>query len=147
MASGIHDPVLTTQELADFFVEAFPGQDRSFHDFIELRPGFMRLKHAAGAAMLRPGGIVSGPTQMAFADRAAYAVILAHIGIVPMAVTSNLNMSFLRGLENRDFFADAQIIKLGRRLATIDVRIWQDEPDNIAAQSTVTYALPSEQVQ
>ena len=147
MASGIHDPVLTTQELADFFVEAFPGQDRSFHDFIELRPGFMRLRHAAGSAMLRPGGIVSGPTQMAFADRAAYAVILAHIGIVPMAVTSNLNMSFLRGLENRDFFADAQIIKLGRRLATIDVRIWQDEPDNIAAQSTVTYALPSEQVQ
>ncbi len=94
--------------------------------------------------MLRPGGIVSGPTQMAFADRAAYAVILAHIGIVPMAVTSNLNMSFLRGLAARDFYADAQIIKLGRRLATIDVRIWQDEPENIAAQSTVTYALPTD---
>lgn len=95
--------------------------------------------------MLRPGGIVSGPTQMAFADRAAYAVILAHIGIVPMAVTSNLNMSFLRGLSSRDFHADAHLIKLGRRLATVDVRIWQDAPDNIAAQSTVTYALPSEE--
>ena len=93
--------------------------------------------------MLRPGGIISGPTQMAFADRAAYAVILSAIGIVPMAVTSNLNMSFLRGLPARDFYADAEIIKLGRRLATVDVRIWQDEPDNIAAQSTVTYALPS----
>ena len=93
--------------------------------------------------MLRPGGIVSGPTQMAFADRAAYAVILAHIGIVPMAVTSNLNMSFLRGIAARDFHADATIIKLGRRLATVDVRIWQDDPANIAAQSTVTYALPS----
>ncbi|MEM7779934.1 MAG: PaaI family thioesterase [Pseudomonadota bacterium] len=137
-------PVLTTDQLADFFVEAFEGQDRSFHDFVELKPGFMRLRHSAEAAMLRPGGIVSGPTQMAFADRAAYAVILAHIGIVPMAVTSNLNMSFLRGLAARDFFADAQIIKLGRRLATIDVRIWQDEPENIAAQSTVTYALPAQ---
>lgn len=142
MVSRKLEPVLTTDQLADFFVEAFPGQDRSFHDFVELRSGFMRLKHAAGAAMLRPGGIVSGPTQMAFADRAAYAVILAHIGIVPMAVTSNLNMSFLRGIEAREFFADAEIIKLGRRLATVDVRIWQDEPDNIAAQSTVTYALP-----
>lgn len=137
-------PVLSTEELADFFVKAFPGQDRTFHDFTELRPGFMRLRHSAEAAMLRPGGIVSGPTQMAFADRAAYAVILAHIGIVPMAVTSNLNMSFLRGLEARDFYADAEIIKLGRRLATVDVRIWQDEPANIAAQSTVTYALPGE---
>ena len=137
-------PVLTPEELADFFIEAFPGQDRSFHDFAELRPGFMRLRHSAGAAMLRPGGIVSGPTQMAFADRAAYAVILAHIGIVPMAVTSNLNMSFLRGIAARDFYADATIIKLGRRLATVDVRIWQDEPENICAQSTVTYALPGE---
>lgn len=92
--------------------------------------------------MLRPGGIISGPTQMAVADRAAYAVILAHIGIVPMAVTSNLNVSFLRGVEARDFFADASLIKLGRRLATVDVRLWQDDPARVAAQSTVTYALP-----
>ncbi|MEM6475690.1 MAG: PaaI family thioesterase [Pseudomonadota bacterium] len=138
-------PILTTEQLADFFVEAFPGQDRNFHQFEELRPGFMRLRHSGGAAMLRPGGIVSGPTQMAFADRAAYAVILAHIGIVPMAVTSNLNMSFLRAIAERDFLADATIIKLGRRLATVDVRIWQDDPDNICAQSTVTYALPVEE--
>ena len=137
-------PVLTTEQLADFFVEAFPGQDRSFHDFVELRPGFIRLRHAPEAAMLRPGWIISGPTQMAFADRAAYAVILAHIGIVPMAVTSNLNISFLRGVEQSDFFADARIIKLGRRLATVDVRIWQGDPENIAAQSTVTYALPTD---
>jgi uncharacterized protein (TIGR00369 family) len=142
MAADPLEPVLDARELADFFLEAFPGQDRSFHDFVELRSGFMRLRHSAGTAMLRPGGIVSGPTQMAFADRAAYAVILAHIGIVPMAVTSNLNMSFLRAIAARDFFADAQIIKLGRRLATVDVRIWQDDPSNIAAQSTVTYALP-----
>jgi len=92
--------------------------------------------------MLRPGGIISGPTQMAVADRVAYAVILAHIGIVPMAVTSNLNISFLRGVEARDFFADARLIKLGRRLATVDVHLWQDDPENIAAQSTVTYAIP-----
>lgn len=133
---------LTAEELAEFFVEAFPDADRSFHDFVELRPGFMRLRHSAEAAQLRPGGIVSGPTQMAFADRAAYAVILAHIGIVPMAVTSNLNMSFLRGIAARDFHADATIIKLGRRLATVDVRIWQDDAERVCAQSTVTYALP-----
>lgn len=133
---------VSKEELVEFFLGAFPGQDRNFHDFLEIRPGFMRIRHAAEAAMLRPGGIVSGPTQMAFADRAAYAVILAHIGIVPMAVTSNLNMSFLRAIAARDFHADATIIKLGRRLATVDVRIWQDEPENIGAQSTVTYALP-----
>jgi len=134
---------LSAMQLADFFVEAFPGQRKSAHAFEELRPGFVRIRQSAETAMARPGGIVSGPTQMGLADRAAYAVILAHIGIVPMAVTSNLNMSFLRGIEMRDFYADASLIKLGRRLATVDVRIWQDGPENIAAQSTVTYALPS----
>ena len=142
MASSDLTPILTASELSDFFVEAFPGQDHSSHEFTEISPGFVRLKHSSEAAMVRPGGIVSGPTQMALADRAAYAVILAHIGIVPMAVTSNLNMSFLRALRLAQFFADAQLIKLGRRLASVDVRIWQDRPQNIVAQSTVTYAIP-----
>ena len=140
-------PVLTREQLADFFVEAFPGQDRSFHDFVEIKPGFMRLRHSAKSAMLRPGGIVSGPTQMAFADRAAYAVILAHIGLVPMAVTSNLNMSFLRGVRAEDFYADAWLIKLGRRLATVDVKLWQDDESVVLAQSTVTYAIPDQQAE
>lgn len=135
-------PILAADQLVDFFCEAFPSTDRSAHVFEEIKPGFLRLRQSPDDTMLRPGGIVSGPTQMAVADRAAYAVILAHIGLVPMAVTSNLNISFLRGVKARDFFADAHIIKLGRRLATVDVRLWQDDPDNIAAQSTVTYALP-----
>ena len=81
---------------------------------------------------------------MGLADRAAYAVILAHIGPVAMAVTSNLNMSFLRGVRFETVHADAALLKLGRRLATVDVRIWQGEPENLAAQSTVTYALPDD---
>ncbi|MEP0390775.1 MAG: PaaI family thioesterase [Erythrobacter sp.] len=140
----VPEPVLTADQLIDFFCEAFPGQDRSAHDFVEITPGFLRLRNSAEHAMLRPGGIISGPTQMAVADRAAYAVILAHIGIVPMAVTSNLNMSFLRGVEARDFYADAHLIKLGRRLATVDVRLWQDDESTVLAQSTVTYAIPDQ---
>lgn len=91
---------------------------------------------------MRPGGIVSGPTQMALADRAAYAVILAHIGPVAMAVTSNLNMSFLRAVEARSVRADAVLLKLGKRLATVDVRLWQDEENKVLGQATVTYAIP-----
>ena len=137
-------PVLTAHELVDFFCKAFPSTPREAHCFESIEAGFVRLRQTVNDAMLRPGGIVSGPTQMALVDRAAYAVILAHIGIVPMAVTSNLNISFLRGVEARDFFADASVIKLGRRLATVDVRLWQDDPAKIAAQSTVTYALPDQ---
>ena len=144
MTSADLTPVLSEGQLVDFFCEAFPGQDRSVHDFVEISSGFVRLRLSPEHAMLRPGGIVSGPTQMGVVDRAAYAVILAHIGIVPMAVTSNLNISFLRGVEAREFYADARLIKLGRRLATVDVRLWQDDPERVAAQSTVTYALPDQ---
>ena len=143
MASRKLEPVLSAGQLAEFFVEAFPGADRSFHDFVELRAGFMRLRHSAEAAQMRPGGIVSGPTQMALADRAAYAVILAHIGPVAMAVTSNLNMSFLRAVEARAVTADAVLLKLGKRLATVDVRLWQENERKVLGQATVTYAIPA----
>src|SRR5215813_12672254 len=45
---------------------------------------------------LRPGGTVSGPTLMAMADTALYVALFGEIGIVPMAVTTNMNINFLR---------------------------------------------------
>jgi uncharacterized protein (TIGR00369 family) len=79
---------------------------------------------------------------MALIDVAAYAVILAHIGPVAMAVTHTLNVTFLRACQFETVVADARLIKLGRRLATVDVRLWQGSDDNLIAQSTVGYALP-----
>ena len=138
------EPVLTAGDLSRFFAEAFPGHPQDPDQFVRIEPGFMRMRQRPETAQLRPGGIVSGPTQMALADRIAYAVILAHIGIIPMAVTSNLNMSFLRAVKAHDFCADAHLIKLGRRLATVDVRLWQDDESVVLAQATVTYALPDQ---
>jgi uncharacterized protein (TIGR00369 family) len=107
-----------------------------------IEPGRVRIALEPTELDLRPGNLVSGPTQMGLADRAAYAVIIAHIGPVAMAVTSNLNFSFLRGVQHRTVHADARLLKLGRRLATVDVVLWQDDESNIVAQSTVTYAIP-----
>ncbi|WP_284125183.1 PaaI family thioesterase [Parerythrobacter aestuarii] len=133
---------MTADELSAFFVEAFPGDPQRNFTFDRFEPGFLRIKMVPDETMLRPGELVSGPTQMALADRAAYAVILAHIGPVAMAVTSNLNMSFLRGVKKAPVFADTSLLKLGRKLASVDVRLWQGEETHIVAQSTVTYAIP-----
>lgn len=92
--------------------------------------------------MIRPGDIVSGPALMGLIDVAAYAVILAHIGAVPMAVTHSLNVTFLRACRLETVVADARLLKLGRRLVTVDVRLWQGTEDRLIAQSTVGYALP-----
>ncbi|MEM7701051.1 MAG: PaaI family thioesterase [Pseudomonadota bacterium] len=142
MTSRALKPVLSATQLTEFFAEAFPGHEQDPDQFVSIKPGYIRMRQRPQTAQLRPGGIVSGPTQMALADRIAYAVILAHIGIVPMAVTSNLNMSFLRAVRAETFYADAWLIKLGRRLATVDVKLWQDDESVVLAQSTVTYAIP-----
>lgn len=134
---------LSHDELAAFLNQAFPaGARRLLGDLVTVKPGHVRMALDPDADMLRPGGIVSGPAQMGLVDVAAYAVILAHIGPVAMAVTSTLSISFLRAAQARLIHADACLLKLGRRLATVDVRLWQDSEDRLIAQSTVGYALP-----
>ena len=67
-------------------------------------------------SMLRPGRTVSGPTLMALAHFAMYVVLLSAIGPVGLAVTTNLNINFLRkGQAGQDVLAEAKILKLGKR--------------------------------
>ena len=92
----------------------------------------LTIEHADGGSacsasvtvtrMLRPGGTVSGPTLMALADFAMYVVLLSAIGPVGLAVTTNLNINFLRkGRAGQDVLAAAKILKLGKRLAVGEV--------------------------
>lgn len=135
---------LTTSELSDFLDQAFPAAARpSLGRVVSVEIDHVRLSLQPGPETLRSGGIVSGPTLMGLADVAAYAVILAHIGPVAMAVTNALNITFLRACRRDTVIADARLLKLGRRLAAIDVRLWQDSEDRLVAQATVGYALPA----
>jgi uncharacterized protein (TIGR00369 family) len=124
---------------------AFPLADAA--DFAlarEVEPGRVLVVRAfPGETSLRPGGVISGPTLMAIADTAAYALVLAHVGDELMAVTSSLTMNFLRGARPGDIHAEAVMLRLGRRIAVCDVKLWTETPDRLAAQATVTYAIPS----
>lgn len=141
-AQTIH-PVLTKEEVATFLDRAFPHSPRAERGEIEtLSPGRLRINLDPVARMQRPGNIVSGPTQMALADHAAYAVILAHVGLKEMAVTNALSIVFLRACQFERLVADATLLKLGRRLVTVDVRLWQQNEARMIAQATIGYALP-----
>lgn len=145
MAQDAHQPTprMSIAELTAFLDATFPAETRpSLGEVVGIAPGSVRMTLQPGANMLRPGGIVSGPTLMALVDVAAYAAIAAHHGPEPMAVTNALSITFLRACRVEPIMADARILKLGRRLATIDVRIWQGTEDRLIAQSTVGYALP-----
>lgn len=125
-----------------FLARAFPERGEGMARVSKVEPGRAWLALEPATANLRPGGIVSGPTLMGLADTAAYAVILAHIGEVPMAVTSSLTYHFLRGCDFATVHAEASLLKLGRRLATVDVRIWTKDPARPVGQASVVYALP-----
>ena len=135
-------PVLSADDLNAFLADAFPGSREGLARVCSVEPGFVTLEQAWGERMLRPGGVISGPTLMGLADTAAYALVLAHVGIQPMAVTSGLTINFLRGCKPGPLTARAELLKLGRRLAVMDVRMWTEGPERPAAQASVTYALP-----
>lgn len=92
---------------------------------------------------LRPGGTVSGPTMFTLADATMYAAVLGHLGDVRMAVTSELSIRFLRRPPPRDLIARAELLRIGRRQAVIEVRIHADGEDDPVAVALGTYALPS----
>ena len=126
-----------------FLRGAFPeGPPDRIAQVIAVSPGHARLRLLPDAGNLRPGNSVSGPALMGLADVAAYALVLAHIGPVAMAVTSSLAFQFLRACEPVAITADARLLRLGKRLVVSDVQIWTTSPDRPVAQASVTYALP-----
>ena len=137
-------PVLDAAGVNALLRRAFPGANQAATmDVTSVEPGRIHMVASYRDGLLRPGGVISGPTLMSMADSAAYALVLSHIGDQLMAVTSQLNISFLRGAQPGDIHADAELLRLGRRLAICDIRIWTETPERLAAQANVTYALPA----
>jgi uncharacterized protein (TIGR00369 family) len=91
---------------------------------------------------LRPGGTVSGPTIMALADFTMYVAVLSAVGWVPLAVTTNFCVNFLRKPAPRDLLAQARLIKLGKRLAVGEIAIRSAGANDLVAHATATYAIP-----
>lgn len=133
---------LDAAALNAFLAKAFPEAGAHLPEVVEAEPGRVLMRQAFATRALRPGGLISGPTQMAMADTAAYALVLAHIGEVAMAVTTSLTMHFLRGAKPGDLYAEGALLKLGRRIATADVLIWSESRERACAKATVAYAIP-----
>jgi uncharacterized protein (TIGR00369 family) len=101
-----------------------------------------RARFEIGKKHLRPGNTVSGPTLMALADVAMYAALLGEIGLVPLAVTTNLNINFLRKPAQKDVYADARLLKVGKRLAVGEITLYSDGDPEPVAHVTCTYSIP-----
>jgi uncharacterized protein (TIGR00369 family) len=138
-------PTMTVEQLERFlaaeFSQAFhPGSGLSIE---AVWHGGGRVRQAYQPQFIRPGGTISGPTMMALADFAMYVGVLASIGPVPLAVTTNLNINFLRKPEARDLVAECRLLKLGKRLAMGEVTICSDGMTEPVAHVTSTYSIPA----
>ena len=92
---------------------------------------------------LRPGGTVSGPSMFALADVAMYLAVLARIGPVGLAVTTNCSIDFMRKpAAGVDLIAEARVLKLGRVLAVGDVLIYSEGQAPPVARASLTYSIP-----
>lgn len=136
-------PKLTTDEVRSFFASIFPQAEIGRAYEVEKTDyGFARLRMIYGDHLLRPGGTISGPAMFALADVAIYTAILASIGPVALAVTTNLNINFLRKPAARDMIAEARLLKLGKRLAVGEIALFSDGETEFAAHATATYSIP-----
>ncbi len=107
-----------------------------------LDAGRVVMRMTCDDEVLRPGGTVSGPAMVALADVALYAVVLSLIGPVELAVTTNLSINFLRRPPAGALFAEAEILKLGRRLAVGAVTLYSEDAATPVAHVTGTYSIP-----
>lgn len=134
--------ILSIEEMSAYLDEVFPQVRGEFS--IERMDGQvteMRL-HVADRH-LRPGGTVSGPTMFALADVVAYVATMAVVGREALAVTTNCSIDFMRKPEaGVDLIARAELLKLGRSLSVVDVRMFSEGNDAPVARASLTYSIP-----
>jgi len=131
----------TLATVREFLATAFPQTKAIVED---IGPMAATVRHPVGFDELRPGGTVSGPVLMATADLALYVAILGTIGIVPLTVTTSLNINFLRKpAADRDIIAVCTLLKVGKTLAVGEVALFSEGISHHVAHAVGTYSIPT----
>ncbi|EOR08339.1 PaaI family thioesterase [Acinetobacter genomosp. 15BJ] len=130
------------QEIIEFLAQEFP-QALKKSSIEEITPKGAQLLYHVDPRDLRPGQTVSGPTLMLIADYVLYIAILGHLGLVAMAVTTNMTINFFRKPDGtRDIRAVCKLIKVGKTLVTGEVWLYSLDDEEPVAHVIGTYALP-----
>ena len=141
----MRDPVIKQDELERLLGAALPEAFSPGTGLVILAiwHGGCRIRQDFSENSLRPGGTISGPTMMVLADVGIYVALHASIGWTPLAVTTSLNINFLKkpgpaGARSRMPAAENwQTARCGRRVDPLD------GDEDLVAHATVTYSIPS----
>ncbi len=134
-------PVMTPEDLHRFIEKEFPQAPAGITvDSVD--DTTIRVRQKTADRHLRPGGTISGPTLMAMVDFGFYLLLLSRLGPVAMAVTTNLNINFMRKPDPGHLVGEGRLLKLGKTLAVGDFTIWNEGEEDPVAHATVTYSIP-----
>ncbi|WP_428542196.1 PaaI family thioesterase [Profundibacter sp.] len=133
---------MNVEQLQAFLAEHFPHMTEEF--IVEgVSENRATLRLPVSERNLRAGGTVNGPTMFALADVTFYLALMAMIGPLALAVTTNCSIDFMRKpAAGKDLIGKAQILKLGRVLAVGDVLIYSDGQGAPVARAGMTYSIP-----
>lgn len=132
--------MLDVGELNAFFESEFPQAALRVE---ALGDHMATVRYPVDERALRPGGTVSGPVMFTAADCAMYAAILGHYGLIPLAVTTNVSINFLRKPRpDRDILAVCRLLKAGKALVVAEVDIFSEGQAEVVAHATGTYSIP-----
>ncbi|KGT48147.1 MULTISPECIES: PaaI family thioesterase [Acinetobacter] len=130
------------EKIQKFLAVEFP-QSLEYCQLVDIKPKGSTVRYRVNDGQLRPGGTISGPTIMAVADFALYVAILSEIGLVGLAVTTNININFLRKPDGqRDLIGECRLIKVGKALVVGEVWVYSEGQKEPVAHVTGTYSIP-----
>lgn len=133
---------LTPAEVNEFVAREYPTAYRAGMRCEQLGEGFAVARWLYDSGTLRPGGLISGPTQFTIADSALWFLSFTILGLAPMAVTSDLHITFLRPALGGDLLARADLIRAGKHRIVGQVEIWvESNPDRRVSHAIGSYAL------
>jgi acyl-coenzyme A thioesterase PaaI-like protein len=131
---------VTPAEINAFLEDAFPGTG---NECVEVGHRYAVGRRVIDPAQLRPGGLISGPTQFGLADAVLWYALFGSVGIEPMALTSELSIRFLRPAAGEALFGRADLHLVGKRNVIGSVAIWVDDPNRPVAVAQGTYVRPA----
>jgi uncharacterized protein (TIGR00369 family) len=115
---------LTPDQINQFVSSEYPAAATGGYRCQAVGEGFVEARWPYNPESLRPGGLISGPTQFTLADCALWYLSFTVLGLKAMAVTSDLHITFLRPAAGADLLARADLLRAGRTRIWGDVRLW-----------------------
>ena len=144
MDTEVLPPEVTVEEFQKLGTELVPIVDLLGLRAELVERGRALVRIVCREEFVRPGGSIAGPCLLAAADFSAWGAVLSVVGRSDLSMTTNLNFNFLRPPAMSDVIAEATLLKVGRRLAVVEVSLYSRyaEPEQtLVGHATCTYSI------